>query len=181
MVMQYLVKLCRSMMKMCVVITCLFTLSHPVLAGEIKVYLNQTHAEQIIGIDEAKAYGYTINFIFLDRIDELQDQISDRVTQKYQSATDAVIAEVGLEALMKMGDTERTEFFMKQFAQMKIEPITPNTILPSEIDDVKHAVSDTSKAEEDGVTSEMLPAIIIKGRLFERQFDLLPPVKESQL
>ena len=179
--MQHLIKLGQSVTKVCVAMMCLLTLSHAVLASEIKVYLHQEHAERIIGIDEAKAYGHTINFIFLDRVDELQDQISDRVTQKYQSATDAVIAKVGLEALMKMNDTERTEFFMKQFAQMNVEPITPNTVLASEIDDVKNAVSDTSKAEEDGVTSDMLPAIIIKGRLFERQFDLLAPVKESQL
>jgi len=68
----------------------LVMLSQLVLAGEIKVYLHKEHAEKIIGLTEAKAYGHTVDFIFLDRLDEIQNQISDRVTQEYQSATDAV-------------------------------------------------------------------------------------------
>lgn len=178
--MQNLIRLHQARSKFHWVILSLVMLSQSVLASEIKVYLHKEHAEKIIGLTEAKAYGHTVNFIFLDRLDEIQNQISDRVTQEYQSATDAVIAEVGLEALMSMSDIERTEFFMKQFEKMKVKPITPATVFTSEIDDVKHAVTDASKAEEQGITADMLPAVEIKGRLYQRQYDLLPPIKENQ-
>ena len=181
--MQSLIKLHQASSKFYLAILSLVMLSQAVLASEtkeIKVYLHKEHAEQIIGLTEAKAYGHTVDFIFLDRLDEIQNQISDRVTQEYQSATDAVIAEVGMDALMSMSDIERTEFFMKQFEKMKVKPITPATVFTSEIDDVKHAVTDVSKAEEQGITADMLPAVEIKGRLYQRQYDLLPPIKENQ-
>ena len=181
--MQSLIRFDQTRSKFYWAILSLVMLSQAVLADEtkeIKVYLHKEHTEKIIGLTKAKAYGHTVNFIFLDRLDEIQNQISDRVTQEYQSATDAVIAEVGLEALMSMSDIERTEFFMKQFEKMKVKPITPATVFTSEIDDVKHAVTDASKAEEQGITADMLPAVVIKGRLYQHQYDLLPPIKENQ-
>ena len=177
--MQILIKLGRSSAKVCLSLTLLLLLSQAVSASEIRVYLHKEHADQIIGIKEAKAYGFKINFIYLDRIDEVQDQVSQRVTDKYQPAIDAVVAEIGLDALMKMSDIERTDYFMKQFAKMQVKPVTPSSILPSELDDIKHAVSDVNKAEEEGITTEMLPAVIIKGQLYQREYDLLKLIKES--
>lgn len=178
--MQHLIKLSRLTTKMCISITLLLLLSHAVFASEIKVFLNKEHADQVMGVPEAKASGFTINYIYLDRIKEVQDQISKRVTENYQPAIDAVVANIGLEALMAMGDIERTEFFMREFAKMKVKPVTPSTILPSELDDVKYAISDVNQAEEQGITPEMLPAVILNGQLYKRQYDLLPLITENQ-
>ncbi len=178
--MQPLNSLGRLMTKLSVSISLLLLFSHVVMASEMKVFLNKQHADQIMGINEAKAFGYKINFIYLDRIDEVQDQVSQRVTDQYQPAIDAVIAEIGLEKLMAMSDIERTDFFMKQFATMKVRPVTPSSVLPSELDDIKHAVSDVNQAEEEGITDEMLPAVILKGQLYPRRFDLLELIKESK-
>ena len=82
MVMQHLIKLSRLTTKTCVSITLSLLLSQAVFASEIKIFLNKEHADQVIGITEAKAYGFTINYIYVDRIDEVQDQISQRVTEK---------------------------------------------------------------------------------------------------
>jgi hypothetical protein len=100
MAMQHLNSLGRLMTKLSVSISLLLLFSHVVMANEMKVFLNKQHANQIMGINEAKAFGYKINFIYLDRIDEIQDQVSQRVTDQYQPAIDAVIAEIGLEKLM---------------------------------------------------------------------------------
>ena len=81
---------------------------------------------------------------------------------------------------MAMGDIERTEFFMQEFAKMKVQPVTPSTILPSELDDVKYAISDVNQAEEQGITPEMLPAVILNGQLYQRQYDVLALIKENQ-
>ena len=86
-------------------------------------------------------------------------------------------AEVSNESLIEI---KKVADFMKQFEKMKVKPITPATVFTSEIDDVKHAVTDVSKAEKQGITADMLPAVVIKGRLYQRQYDLLPPIKESQ-
>ncbi|WP_299874204.1 hypothetical protein [uncultured Cocleimonas sp.] len=178
--MQHLIKLSRLTTKTCASITLLLLLSQAVFASEIKIFLNKEHADQVTGIAEAKAYGFTVNYIYVDRIDEVQDQISQRVTEKYQPAIDAVVANIGLEALMAMGDIERTEFFMQEFAKMKVKPVTPSTILPSELDDVKYAISDVNQAEEQGITPEMLPAVILNGQLYQQQYDLLTLIKENQ-
>jgi hypothetical protein len=178
--MQHLIKLSRLTTKTCVSITLLLLLSQASLASEIKIFLNKEHADQVSGITEAKTSGFTINYIYLDRIDEVQNQISQRVTQKYQPAIDAIVADIGLEALMAMGDIERTEFFMQAFAKMKVQPVTPSTILPSELDDVKYAISDVNQAEEQGITPEMLPAVILNGQLYQRKYDLLTLIKENR-
>ncbi len=178
--MQHLIKFSYLVIKTCVFITLSLLLSKGAFANEIKLFLNQGQADQIIGIKEAKASGFSINYIYLDRIEEIQDRISQRVTQKYQPAIDAIVAEVGLDALSAMGDIERTEFFMKEFAKLNVHAVTPSEILPSELDDVKYAISELNQAEEQGITSEMLPAVILNGRLYQQQYDLLKLIKESQ-
>ena len=142
------------------------------IASEMKVYLHKEHIEKIIGSDEVKAKGHKINFIYLDRLTELEDQVSKRVTDDYQPGIDEIIAKVGLEELMAMDDVERTELFMKRFTQMKMKPITPKSVLPSELSDIRHAVADVIDAEEQGITEDQLPAVIFNGKLLQQTFDL---------
>ena len=61
---------------------------------------------------------------------------------------------------------------MNRFIQMNVKPVTPNTVLPSELSDVRHAIGEIIQAEEQGITEDLLPAVIVKGKLFKLTYDL---------
>ena len=176
--MQHLNKFWRSTITVLLSSFLLF-LSQQSHAFEIKVYLHKEHIEKIIGIEEVKAQGHTINFIYLDRLEELEDQISQRVTGDYQESIDKIIDDVGLDNLIAMDDIERTEFFMRRFVQMNLQPVSPKSVRPSELSDIRFAIGEIIKAEEQGIDDGMLPAVLAKGKLSELTYDLTKVIQND--
>ena len=152
-------------------------------ARDITIYLNKTHEASIQGMEQAKENGHRVSLVYMDKLQQLEEQTSARITADYQHTIDAITREIGLDTLMAMDDHSRTELFMQKIVEHGMLPLSAETLNQPEIDEINEAGKQLLKADEQGITAEMLPAILIDGRLYEnntRLDALLDELSEDQ-
>ncbi len=155
------------------VLLALVLLSFIASADTLEIYLNSD--TKIEGIDEAQDVGHTLVYYYFDGVDIIEQELATRATERFQQQIKTLVKKEGLQHLTALTDFQRNQLFLKQLNKSgsTIESISRSVVTPHDREAIGHALEDLIYAENNGVSKELLPAIIFKGRLFKNNFDLL--------
>ena len=138
----------------------------------VEVFL--THDMQISGIEDAHQQGYSITYYYLDAIDHIEQKMGQRASEKLQEQIDAVVRRTGLKSLVKLNEFQRNQLLLKQIeiSGIDLQEIQRSLVTPQDREAINHALQDLVYANDQGVTQDMLPAILFQRRVFKNTSDL---------
>ncbi len=152
-------------------------------ADTLEIYLKSD--TKIEGIDEAQNVGHTLVYYYFDGVDIIEQELATRATERFQQEIKTLVIKEGLQQLTTLTDFQRNQLFLKQLNESgsTIESISRSVVTPHDREAIGHALEDLIYAENNGVSKQMLPAIIFRGRLFKNTFDLSTVIdtEDSQL
>ena len=162
-------------------ITLFFLLSlHTAYADNtIEVFL--THDMKVVGIDKTKEKGLSISYYYFDEIDRVEEAMSKRATQKLEQEIKAIEDEVGLKKLSTMTEFERNQLLLKYMSSVgsDLESIRHSLVSPQDRDDINRALQVLVYANEQGITKEMLPALLFRGHVLANTSDVSKAFKKG--
>ena len=146
----------------------------------IEVFLK--HDMELTGAQSLRDQGYRITYYYFDDIERIEDNMSQRASKKLQSEIDAVVKELGVKKLMILGEFERNQLLLKQMESsgISLQQIRHTLVTPKDREDINQALQILIYASDQGVTEEMLPAIIFNKNLYPKTTDLSNILKLRQ-
>ncbi len=138
----------------------------------LEIYLN--NGMTLTGIDEVERLGITIHYYYLDDVLKIEQRMSKRATDQLKNEIDAIVEEVGIKQLIAMSDSDRNQLLLKQMksSHIDLQDIRHSLVSPEDREAIKQAQEILRYAFDQGVTSDMLPALIYKGRLLKNTHDI---------
>lgn len=138
----------------------------------VEVFL--THDMQISGIEDAHQQGYSITYYYLDAIDQIEQKMGQRASEKLQEEIDAVVRKTGLKNLVNLSEFQRNQLLLEQMktSGIDLQEIQQSLVTPQDREAINHALQDLVYANDQGVTQDMLPAILFHRRVFKNTSDL---------
>jgi hypothetical protein len=112
-----------------------------------------------------KENGHSIVYLQMDLINDIEDEVSERSTQTHKAQLNDIVNKYGREKLMAMSHSDRSELFLKEFTNSGIN-LYKTEMSQQDIAQIKKATKIIEFANEQGVTPDMLPAILFKGNLY---------------
>ena len=150
-------------------LSCLIT-TH-VSANTIELFL--VHGAKVAGIAEAKKQGYTIQYYYLDAVAKIEQKLAQKATQLYQAQIDSLVKKEGINKLSKMGESQRAIIFQQHLTKLGIRlPSFHRLLSPQDNEVLQQALAQRYYAGEQGITGNMLPAVIIDHQLTANVDDL---------
>jgi len=146
-----------------VLIISILVFSNKSFADEITIFYN--NGQSISDENIVKKNGHSLKYLRMDLIEDLEKEASKRANETHKFLLDEVTEEHGLQALMLMSEQKRNDIVMQKFKNSGID-LLHSEMTQEHINDVKKATDILQYASNQGVTAEMLPAIIFKGNLY---------------
>ena len=100
--------------------------------------------------------------------------MGQRASEKLQEQIDAVVRRTGLKSLVKLNEFQRNQLLLKQIeiSGIDLQEIQRSLVTPQDREAINHALQDLVYANDQGVTQDMLPAILFQRRVFKNTSDL---------
>jgi len=138
----------------------------------VEVFL--THDMPISGVEDAHQQGYSIAYYYLDAIDNIEQKMGQRASEKLQEEIDSLVRKTGLKNLVNLSEFQRNQLLLKQMktSGIDLQVIQQSLVTPQDREAINHALQDLIYANDQGVTQDMLPAILFHGRVFKNTSDL---------
>lgn len=148
-------------------------------ADTLEVFLNSD--TKIEGKKEAQDAGHTLVYYYFDGIDTIEEKLAKRATQRFAQEIKTLVKTEGLQHLTLLTEFQRNQLFLKQLNQSgsTIESITHSVITPQDREAIGLALEDLIYAENNGVSRDMLPAIIFRGKLYKHTDNILNIIHEG--
>lgn len=148
-------------------------------ANTLEIYLNSD--TKIEGKEQAQDAGHTLVYYYFDGIDTIEEKLAVKATQRFEEEIKTLVKKEGLEHLTSLTEFQRNQLFLKQLNQSgsTIESLTHSVITSQDREAIGHAVEDLIYAENNGVSKDMLPAIIFRGKLYKNTDNLLNVIHEE--
>ena len=148
-------------------------------ADTLEIYLNSD--TKIEGKEQAQDAGHTLVYYYFDGIDTIEERLATKATQRFEEEIKILVKREGLEHLTSLTEFQRNQLFLKQLNQSgsTIESLTHSVITSQDREAIGHAVEDLIYAENNGVSKDMLPAIIFRGKLYKNTDNLLNVIYEE--
>jgi len=155
-------------------IALLFLLSLQTVLADNTIDVFLTHGMKITGIDEAQNKGLSISYHYLDGVEQIEQRMSKKATQKLKQEIKNIVDQVGLKKLSTMTDFERNQLLLKHMKSVGVdlEQIRHSLVTPQDRDDINQALQVLVYANEQGITKAMLPALIFRGHLLKNTDDV---------
>lgn len=151
------------------IIICLLTT--PVLAENIEVFL--THKTELLGVTEAQENGHTIQYHYLDGVEQLEEKLAQKATQQYQQQINALVKKEGLKKLSQMSDSQRAMLFQQHLEGLGIRlPSFSQLLTPQDQEKMQWALADLRYAQDQSVDVNLLPSVVFQGQLYPDIQDL---------
>ena len=169
----------------------IFALFHKTILFSLIVMISFTHADtleiylnsdsKIESKEEAQDAGHTLVYYYFDGIDTIEERLAARATQHFEEEIKTLVKKEGLQHLTSLTEFQRNQLFLKQLNQSgsTIESITHSVITTQDREAIGHAVEDLIYAENNGVSKDMLPAILFRGKLYKNTNNLLNVIHEE--
>jgi len=138
----------------------------------IEVFL--THDMQISGVEDAHQQGYTVTYYYLDALDQIEQRMGQQASEKLQEEIDSLVRKTGLKNLVNLNEFQRNQLLLKQIetSGIDLQEIQRLLVTPQDREAINHALQDLIYANDQGVTQNMLPAILFHRRVFKNTSDL---------
>jgi len=140
--------------------------------NSIEVFL--THDMKVTGIGEAQDKGLNIVYHYFDGVEQVEERMSKKATLKLGQEIKAIEGDIGLKKLSTMTEAERNQLLLKYMTSFgaDVEQIRHSLVTPQDRDDINRALQTLVYANEQGITKEMLPAILFRGHLLKNTSDI---------
>ena len=161
------------------VLFCLVITISCVHADTLEIYLNSD--TKIEGKEQAQDAGHTLVYYYFDGIDTIEERLAVKATQRFEEEIKTLVKREGLEHLTSLTEFQRNQLFLTQLNQSgsTIESLTHSVITSQDREAIGHAVEDLIYAENNGVSKDMLPAIIFREKLYKNTDNLLNVIHEE--
>ncbi len=159
----------------------LFCVSTLVTANDtIEVFM--TSKDPVKNIAAVKNKGIDVVTYWMDGVEKINARMAQKATKQLKPQIDALVQEIGLEKLVAMSEFKRNQLLLKQLEKSHINFQTIGKTLVSNADRnaIKLALEDLIYAEKNGITSDMLPAILYRGQLYKNIADLFVLIKQQE-
>ena len=142
-----------------------------VSAKTIEVFL--THQSKITGIADAQQQGYQIQYYYLDGVSIIEEKLSQKTTAQYQQPIDSLVQQYGIDKLNRMSESQRSLLFQQHLKRLGIRMPSVSLLLsPQDRKDLQQATMDIQYANDQGVSLDILPAVIMDQQLMTHVQDL---------
>lgn len=140
--------------------------------NRIEVFL--THDMEITGIKKAQDKGLSITYHYFDGVEKVEERMSEKATLKLKKEIKAIVDDIGLKKLSTMTEFERNQLLLKHIGSVGVdlEQIRHSLVSPQDRDDINRALQILVYANEQGITKEMLPALLFRGHLLKNTSDV---------
>lgn len=158
----------------CLGIVLLFLLSLQTVFADNTIEVFLTHDMKIAGIDEAQDKGLSITYHYFDGVEQVEERMSKNATLKLSQEIKNIVDDIGLKKLSSMNEFERNQVLLKHMDSVGVdlEQIRHSLVTPQDRDDINRALQVLIYANEQGISKEMLPALLFRGHLLVNTSDV---------
>lgn len=146
-----------------IIISVFLLFSSSLVADEVTVFYNANQTIQNESI--VKKNGHKLLFLQMDLLEELQHNHSKKININHQKTLAEIFRIHGFEKLIAMKSDERALLVLRHFNNIGVD-LHGNALSDINNKELQRAVKILRFANEQGVTQDMLPAVIFKGNLY---------------